>query len=187
MNKNSDWLDFALGMYKKLQEMGFGGPWGEANLESLINIAKQVNSCGQEKAVIVENEKSPAKTGADLFWKQQAAGPAGDAAGTCGGGDRNPCPLSIYESVRDITLQAILPGVASPKDLLVLIGDGVLRLSGTRTIAAGGGSEPFQKTIVLPAPVETSGAVARYRNGFLKITVPKKPHSEWRRLEVDFS
>ena len=42
----------------------------------------------------------------------------------------------------------------------------------------------FERAIALPAPVDESGAKARYRRGVLSITLPKSQQAHARRIEV---
>ena len=42
----------------------------------------------------------------------------------------------------------------------------------------------FERAITLPAPVDESGARARYRNGVLQVTLPKTSTARARRIEV---
>ena len=94
-------------------------------------------------------------------------------------------PTDIYETPDAYVVKMELAGMAEEDIEVTLYSDAVM-VSGTR-INEGLDEEgvsfheaqirygPFQAAIPLPTPIEREGAEARYRNGFLRLRLLKKP------------
>ncbi len=103
-------------------------------------------------------------------------------------------PVDIAENENELTLTADLPGVKM-EDLDIKIEDSVLTLSGTRKFEGeekkGGyhrierayGS--FRRAFSLPDTVEAENVAARFDNGVLKVTLPKKEVAKPRSIKVN--
>lgn len=193
-----DWLKYALDLYEKAKETGLINNWGQEDLSSLREVADKFDNLTgmgsvqankgeqiQKEAVIKEGE-----TEGESFW-QQESGPPHSGAFTSGAIKNSFAPpISIYETVKEVNVQAILPGIASKDDLSILISQEAMELSGTRTAVGFLGdkktNEDFYRIVRFPAPVEPSRATASYRNGSLYIRVPKKNHPSPIKIMVKF-
>ncbi len=193
-----DWLKYALDLYEKARDTGLINNWGQEDLNSLKEMADKFNNFAgmgtvqpgkgeqiQKDAVFKEVE---AEGGS--FW-QQESGPPHSGVFTPGTKKNSFAPpISIYETVKEVNVHAILPGIASRDDLNILLSQEAMELSGTRTAVGFLGdkkiNENFYRMVRLPAPVEPSGAVASYRNGFLYISIPKKNNPSPIKITVKF-
>lgn len=94
-----------------------------------------------------------------------------------------------------IEVYAFAPGV-DPASIDVSVDKGLLTVSGERRTALPDESEkvsvyaqerfdgPFRRAIALPEDADTARVEASYRNGVLKIVIPKREASKPRRIEV---
>ena len=102
--------------------------------------------------------------------------------------------VDIYEDDQGIVLKADLPEV-DPKDVEVHIEDSTLYLKGERKmekelnennyhrIERSYGS--FARSFVLPHTVSSEKITADYKNGVLKITMPKREESKPKQIKVN--
>jgi len=192
-----DWLKYALDLYEKAKETGLINNWGQEDLSSLREMADKFNNFtgmgpvqpGKGKQIQKEAVLKEGETEGGSFWQQE--GPPHSGAFTQGTIKNSYAPpISIYETVKEINVHAILPGIASKDDLNILLSQEAMELSGTRTAVGFLGdkkiNENFYRMVRLPAPVEPSGATASYRNGFLYIRIPKKNHPSPVKITVKF-
>lgn len=95
-----------------------------------------------------------------------------------------PLELELKEQKRNIVVEGSLQGF-SPRDIEIDVGGGELRVFGshtdTETSSKSGGEQTrsesayFYQCLPLPCAVETEKCSARlYKNGKLKITLPRK-------------
>lgn len=102
--------------------------------------------------------------------------------------------VDVYQTEKDVVVKAEIPGV-SKEDLDVYIEDNVIRLSGEtrrddefkddniyRSERYYG---RFSRTIPLPVEVQSEKARAEYKDGILKITVPKAETSKIKGRRID--
>jgi len=92
-------------------------------------------------------------------------------------------PVDIYETEENIILKAELPGVA-PESVSIDVGENTLSLRGERKLEKGLMDEnyyrmerfygTFHRAFSLPYPVDGESVKASFKDGVLKITVPKK-------------
>jgi len=104
------------------------------------------------------------------------------AGGGISGGTWYP-PVDIYESEENIILKAELPGV-SPESVNVEVNENMLSLKGERKLEKGLTDEnyhmmerfygTFHRAFSLPFPVDGDGIKASFRDGVLKIIIPKR-------------
>ena len=98
----------------------------------------------------------------------------------------------IYETESGVTLQVDLPG-HDPKSIEVKVEKGVLTLrserkadvnakEGARRLERGFGV--YTRSFKLPNTVDTSNVGARYENGVLTLTLPRKEEAKPRVIEV---
>ena len=101
-------------------------------------------------------------------------------------------PVDLYETGDRFVLIAELPGLAR-KDIDIQFHDGTLTLQGRRQeapvpceqyhrVERGHGS--FVRRFGLPTAVDPEGITADFRDGILRIVVPKSPGAIPRRIEV---
>jgi len=104
--------------------------------------------------------------------------------------------IDIYEQDNNIVLKAELPGV-DPKDVDIRIENNVLTLKGERKIedeikqenyhrverAYGG----FTRSFTLPSTVDTTNVKADYKDGVLRITLPKREEAKPKQIQVDIT
>lgn len=93
--------------------------------------------------------------------------------------------MNLSEDDNNYYLEALVPGI-EPNDLDLNLMRGTLTLSGERKERDGSGctwhrhergAGKFMRTIELPDSIDNSKVDAQYRNGVLRITLPK-PQSE---------
>lgn len=102
--------------------------------------------------------------------------------------------VDIYEKDGKITVRAEIPGAKS-EELNVSVDDNLLTISGEkkqenevkekdyyRLEAAYG---RFERTVRLPEAVKAEGAKASYKNGVLKIELPKAEEAKSKKIKID--
>jgi len=107
--------------------------------------------------------------------------------------------LNVGTSADALEVYAFAPGI-DPKSIDVSVEKGILAVAGERTAANGnpegakGGERnvyaserfvgKFRRVIALPEDAEPTRVEATYRNGVLKIIVPKRESSKPRQIQV---
>ena len=107
--------------------------------------------------------------------------------------------LNVGTSADALEIYAFAPGI-DPKSIDVSVEKGILAISGERAEAGGnaqgakGGERnvyanerfagKFRRVIALPEDAEPTRVEATYRNGVLKIVVPKRESSKPRQIQV---
>jgi HSP20 family protein len=101
--------------------------------------------------------------------------------------------VDIYENKDQIVLEAELPGMKR-EDFDVSVENNVITLRGERQFEKKDESDnyhrveraygSFTRSFTLPNTVSTEGATADYRNGVLRVTLPKREETKARRIEV---
>lgn len=101
--------------------------------------------------------------------------------------------VDIYDDNEHIVIKAELPGV-DKKDIAVDVKDGVLTLKGERSTENEVKKEnyfrketfsgKFERTFTLPALVNTAGITAGYKDGILKIDIPKPEDAKPKKVTV---
>ena len=104
--------------------------------------------------------------------------------------------VDIYEKGSDLVLKAELPGV-DPKDVDIRIENNVLMLKGERKFEDETKREDyhrveraygsFTRAFTLPSTVDTSKVKAEYKDGVLRITLPKREEAKPKQIQVDIS
>lgn len=100
--------------------------------------------------------------------------------------------VDIYEDSGGITLSADLPGV--PKERLEIDVNGdTLRIEGEVVLDAPEGVEAtyaevrlgrFRRAFTLSPELDSNGITAQFRDGVLRLRIPKHAHAQPRRIEV---
>lgn len=101
--------------------------------------------------------------------------------------------VDIYENKDQIVLEAELPGMKR-EDFDLAIENNVITLRGERRFEKKEESDnyhrversygSFTRSFTLPQTVTAEGATAEYRNGVLRVTLPKREEIKARRIEV---
>jgi HSP20 family protein len=109
-----------------------------------------------------------------------------------GRGAWNPS-VDIYENKDQIVLEAELPGM-NRDDFELTVENNVITLRGERQFEKKDESDnyhrversygSFTRSFTLPQTVSTEGATAEYRNGVLRVTLPKRQETKARRIEI---
>jgi HSP20 family protein len=101
--------------------------------------------------------------------------------------------FDIKENEKEFTVTAELPGIDT-KDIDVTLSDGVLSVKGEKKqeheekhgdyhrIERRYGS--FQRSFRIPGKVKTENIDANYKDGILRLTLPKAEESETKKIEV---
>ncbi len=94
----------------------------------------------------------------------------------------NPC-VDIFENDNEVIIKAELPGM-NPKDMEVRLDNNVLMLKGERHFEKEAKEEnyhriereygSFSRSFTLPSAVDPEKVTAEYKDGVLKIILPKK-------------
>lgn len=110
-------------------------------------------------------------------------------------GDVRTPALNLHEDDENYYVKADLPGM-SKEDIAVSIDNGILNIQGERTEETEDESksclrkevvyESFNKTIPFPEDVDEKKVEAKYENGVLSLTVPKKAEAktEVKKIEI---
>jgi HSP20 family protein len=103
-------------------------------------------------------------------------------------------PLDMREHDGQVVVEASVPGV-DPEQLDVSIEDGVLTIKGETKSEREEKTEnyllkerragSFYRAVRLPESVDPEQAASQYENGVLRITLPKMPEKQPRRIKVD--
>src|SRR5262249_24048172 len=101
--------------------------------------------------------------------------------------------VDIYEKKDQIVLEAELPGMKR-EDLDLSVENNVITLRGERHFEKKDEADnyhrvdraygSFLRSFTLPNTVSAEGATAEYRNGVLRVTLPKKEETKARRIEI---
>ena len=109
-----------------------------------------------------------------------------------GRGAWNPS-VDIYENKDQIVLEAELPGM-NRDDFELTVENNVITLRGERHFEKKDDSDnyhrversygSFTRSFTLPQTVSADSATAEYRNGVLRVTLPKREETKSRRIQV---
>lgn len=109
-----------------------------------------------------------------------------------GRGAWNPS-VDIYENKDQIVLEAELPGMKRD-DFELSVENNVITLRGERQFEKKDDSDnyhrversygSFTRSFTLPQTVSADGATAEYRNGVLRVTLPKREETKARRIKI---
>lgn len=109
-----------------------------------------------------------------------------------GRGAWNPS-VDIYENKDHIVLEAELPGM-NREDFELSVENNVITLRGERQFEKKDDSDnyhrversygSFTRSFTLPQTVSADGATAEYRNGVLRVTLPKREETKARRIQI---
>src|SRR3954452_11449880 len=102
--------------------------------------------------------------------------------------------VDIYENKEQIVLEAELPGMKR-EDFDLSVENSVITLRGQRQFEKNDESDnyhrveraygSFTRSFTLPNTVSAEGANAEYKNGVLRVTLPKREETKARRIEID--
>src|SRR5713226_2804437 len=101
--------------------------------------------------------------------------------------------VDIYENKDHIVLEAELPGM-NREDFELSVENNVITLRGERQFEKKEDSDnyhrversygSFTRSFTLPQTVSAEGATAEYKNGVLRVTLPKREETKARRIEI---
>src|SRR5918999_2684906 len=101
--------------------------------------------------------------------------------------------VDIYENKDQIVLEAELPGM-NREDFDLSVENNIITLRGERRFEKKDDGDnyhrveraygTFTRSFTLPQTVSVEGAVAEYKNGVLRVTLPKREEVKARRIEV---
>jgi HSP20 family protein len=101
----------------------------------------------------------------------------------------------VFEKEGNIEIELEAPGIKE-EDLKIKVEDGMLIISGERKFEKEDKKEnyyrmersygSFSRSFSLPDNIERDKIGAKYENGLLKITLPKKPESQPKEIPVNF-
>ena len=101
--------------------------------------------------------------------------------------------VDIYENKDHIVLEAELPGMKR-EDFELSVENNVITLRGERQFEKKEDSDnyhrversygSFTRSFTLPQTVSAEGATAEYKNGVLRVTLPKREEAKARRIEI---
>jgi HSP20 family protein len=101
--------------------------------------------------------------------------------------------VDIYENKDQIVLEAELPGMKR-EDFELSVENNVITLRGERQFEKKDESDnyhrveraygSFTRSFTVPNTVSAEGATADYRNGVLRVTLPKREETKARRIEI---
>ena len=101
--------------------------------------------------------------------------------------------VDIYENKDQIVLEAELPGMKR-EDFDLSVENNVITLRGERHFEKKDETDnyhrveraygSFLRSFTLPSTISSEGATADYRNGVLRVTLPKRAETKARRIEI---
>lgn len=101
--------------------------------------------------------------------------------------------VDIIEDKDHVELKAEIPGV-DPKDVNIQVEDNILTISGEKKLEHEDKKEnylrieryygKFSRSFSLPPYVDASKIEAKYKDGVLTVTLPKRPETKPRQIEV---
>jgi len=101
--------------------------------------------------------------------------------------------VDIYENKEQIVLEAELPGM-NRDDFDLSVENNVITLRGERHFEKKDETDnyhrveraygSFTRSFTLPNTVSADGATAEYKNGVLRVTLPKREETKARRIEI---
>ena len=101
--------------------------------------------------------------------------------------------VDIYEHENNIVIKAELPGV-DPKDVDIRLDNNVLTVNGERKLDHEVKKEnyhrversygAFTRSFTLPTTVDPSGIKAEYRDGVLRVTLPKREEAKPKQIQI---
>lgn len=103
--------------------------------------------------------------------------------------------VNVYEDKDALYAEALTPGV-NPESLHVSVVRNTLTVSGEKQATVNGvkaeafhrnegGAGQFKRTVGLPVEVDSSGVVANYNDGILRITLPKAAEAKPQQIQVN--
>lgn len=102
--------------------------------------------------------------------------------------------VDVKEESDRFVIYADLPGI-DPREVEILMDKGILTIKGERKGESGGQTERysrverrygnFHRRFALPDSADPEGIAASGRHGVLEITIPKRPETKPRRIQVD--
>ena len=105
-------------------------------------------------------------------------------------------PVDIYEQDGNIALKAELPGI-DPKDVELRVENNVLTLRGHRKLDQEVKKEnyhrveraygTFMRSFTLPTVVDTEKIQAEYRDGVLRVVLPKREEAKPKQISINIS
>jgi HSP20 family protein len=110
-----------------------------------------------------------------------------------GAGARQYPRVNLAETEEGYVAEALAPGV-EPASFDVSVKDNVLTISGEKCAPAEVSTEAFHRTeraagrftrsVEVPAEVDADQVSAAYRDGILRVTLPKAPEAQPRRIDI---
>jgi HSP20 family protein len=101
--------------------------------------------------------------------------------------------FDVMETEKEYVVKAELPGI-NVKDLEVTLSDGILTVKGEKTQEKEEKNEnyhrversygSFHRSFRIPEKILTDKVDAAYKNGILKLTIPKAEASEAKKIEI---
>ena len=101
--------------------------------------------------------------------------------------------VDIFENENELVIKAELPGM-NAKDIEVRLENNVVTIKGERHFEKEAKEEnyhrvereygSFSRTFALPTPVEAERVAAEYKDGVLKVTLPKKEETKPKPIKV---
>ncbi|MEJ5229410.1 MAG: Hsp20/alpha crystallin family protein [Pseudothermotoga sp.] len=101
--------------------------------------------------------------------------------------------IDVYETNDSVVIEVEVPGM-DKKDFEVKVEDGLLRISGEKKLEREKGDRnyrvvercygKFERTLTLPEYVEADKVKAKYEDGVLTITLPKKEDKKAKVVDV---
>ncbi|HVB28475.1 MAG TPA: Hsp20/alpha crystallin family protein [Terriglobia bacterium] len=102
-------------------------------------------------------------------------------------------PVDIYETDDNLVLKAELPGI-NPNDVEVRVEDNTLYLKGERKVEKEAKEEnlhrversygAFSRTFALPGSIDADKVEAKYKDGVLTLTMPKREEAKPKTIKI---
>ena len=114
-----------------------------------------------------------------------------------GDGSCRWCPaVDVSENEKELVVSADLPGI-DPKEVEITVQENILTLSGERKAESETKDESyhrversygsFTRSFVLPSIVDETKVSAEYKDGVLRVRLPKREEAKPRKIDVKLS
>ena len=154
---------------------------------AIVPRKSEERSLAQRSADPLSDLRSQINRVFDDFWGESWLAPSREMA--AGFSPR----VDVTETDKEVKVSAEIPGV-EPKDIDVSVEDGMLTIRGEKKyereekekeqyrMERSYGS--FERAIALPAEVDKAKAKAEFKQGVLRLTLPKRPGAPSRRKKI---
>ena len=104
--------------------------------------------------------------------------------------------VNVHETATEVIATCDIPGLKKDDDIQINVDQQMLSIRGSintttevkedHMFRQASSMSGFQRSIPLPCPVSRDGVKATYRNGVLEVRMQKAPHTDMKKIDIDF-